>query len=544
MIPALLLLALPLSSQDSALRETVYLSADRGVYVAGDCMWLSAFCVNASSGSLSSFSRIAYVELHSAEGTVQTAKIALDGGRGAGNMLIPNTLPTGNYRLFAYTAQGASVPGFDHLTGARTVSVFNTFSTARIEGGVNVVDEVPEAPEHPSAGTVRVARPQPSKLRISNCGPLPVYLSLSVTHDDGIPAPQSTLPGSHDSPASLEMTSHLAPEYEGEIVRARVTGTDSAGLELLAGKYAFMSSPGDGSGVYTSTIEPDGSVTFVTSNIYGEQDMFLEIEGVDKGNICHLELQRPFLDLPAEEIPPLALCYSYAGALSLRALGMQLENSFNDGLATPLPLNRQLIFDPRKSKSYKLDDYTRFPVMEELFTEFIPEVRIRRQDGKRELQVRAVDPTGNSYFTQGTALVLLDGIPVLDHEKILSYDPLLVRRIDISPNAYFLGIRSFRGVVNFVTYKGTLPGMQFEDNVRVVTFQGCSLPHAYTCLDAGAGYPDYRQTIFWHPLIVLAPGETKELDYKAPDYSGRFLISAEGLDAAGSSVCACSSFTE
>jgi hypothetical protein len=196
------------------------------------------------------------------------------------------------------------------------------------------------------------------------------------------------------------------------------------------------------------------------------------------------------------------------------------------------------IFDPRDCTSYLLDDYTRFPVMEELFIEFIPELRVRRVNGERQLQVRMSDQLNNYYFPSGEALVLLDGIPVLDHAKILAYDPLLVQRIDIYNNAFIMGIRGFSGVVNFVTYKGNLPSMQFADNVRIVDFQGCSLPLAYTCEGVGADYPDYRQTLYWHPLLTLGPGESLSVECKTPAYSGRFEVVAEGLNAAGGAVSA------
>ena len=63
------------------LRERVYISTDRDVYVAGDAVWLSAWCLDAGTGRLSGFSKTAYVEVHSPTGMVQTAKIALNGGR-------------------------------------------------------------------------------------------------------------------------------------------------------------------------------------------------------------------------------------------------------------------------------------------------------------------------------------------------------------------------------------------------------------------------------------------------------------------------------
>ena len=74
-IHILLLFSLLFSVQimygQTRIRERVYISTDREVYVAGDAVWLSAFCVDASTGHLSTFSKTAYVEVHSASGMVQ-----------------------------------------------------------------------------------------------------------------------------------------------------------------------------------------------------------------------------------------------------------------------------------------------------------------------------------------------------------------------------------------------------------------------------------------------------------------------------------------
>lgn len=549
-----LLCLLPSASAVERLRERVYLATDRDVYVAGDAVWLSAWCVDAASGKLSSFSKIAYVELHSSTGMVQTAKISLDGGRGAGRLSLPTTLPTGNYRLFAYTRLGASEEGFDPLTGARTLSVFNTLSTERVESGVELVAQAPTARVPESAGALSLraddgAASGHTRVTVTNNGTETVGFSLSVRHEDGIPAPDGAhiadfVRGMRELPAARGFDTAVIPEYEGEIIRAHVSGLDMAKLGNVADKYAFISSPGTGESLYTESISSDGSATFFTSNIYGDREMFLEIEGIDRDNICHMELESPFLNLPAGDIPQLQLYNGWASALELRGLGMQLEKNFDaDTLYTALPARTHRIFDERECIRYILDDYTRFPVMEELFIEFISELRVRRVDGKRELQAWVSDQQGDHYFSSGTVLALLDGIPVLDHEKILSYDPLLVREVDIYADSYFVGIRGFSGIVNFVTYKGTLPSMQFADNVRIVDFQGCSIPLAYTCEGVGPEYPDYRQTLYWHPLLTLAPGESMTLECKTPAYSGRFELVAEGLTGQGNPVSARNGFT-
>ena len=530
------------------IRERVYVSTDREVYVAGDAVWLSAFCVDAATGRLSAFSKTAYVEVHSASGMVQTSKIALDGGRGGGRLTLPNTLPTGNYKLIAYTALGASEEGFDASVGARTLSVFNTLSNERVEGGVQVVAETPAASATPQTGPLAV-QASAGSITVSNNGSGPVVFSLSVRHDDGIPAPRGTrisdfVGAMRALPAPRGFDPAVIPEYEGEIIRARVTGTDADGIRAVQDKFAFISSPGEGSDIYTASIGGGGYVTFFTSNIYGDQEMFLEIEDPDPDNICHLEIISPFLNLDPGEIPALALCSDYGKALELRGLGMQLERNFNaDTLYSAIPVKEYTTFDIQSRKSYILDDYTRFPVMEELFIEFIPEIRTRQNGKRREIQVLAADSRGDYRFMRGEALVLLDGVPVIDHERILAYDPLLVKRIDIYPDSYFIGIRGFSGIVNFVTYKGTLPSMSFEDNVRIVDFQGTSYPLAYTCEGVGKDYPDYRQTIFWHPLLTLGPGESLEVECKMPVYPGRFEAFVEGLAEDGSPVSASASFS-
>ena len=519
------------------------------MYVAGDAVWMSAWCLDAASGRLSSFSKIAYVEVHSPTGMVQTAKIALEDGRGGGRLFLPNTLPTGNYRLLAYTKLGASETGFDPLTGARTISVVNTFSTDRVEDGVLVVDRAPATPTFHAAGdlqigTAEAGRSGTARIRLSNPGREAVNFSLSVRHNDGIPAPA----GAHLAdfvgavkalPAARGFNADVIPEYEGEIIRCQVMGTDEDGLESLDGKHIFLSAPGSGENLYTETLE-NGESTIFTSNIFGDRELFLEIEDLDKRLNCHLELKSPFLDLPAGELPPLQLYSGWASALELRGLGMQLTKTFDtDRLYDDLGSNIHRIFDERDRVRYVLDDYRRFPLMEELFIEFIGEIRVRRVDGKRELQVRTPDHRDGFYFPSGSALVLLDGVPVLDHERLLAYDPLLVQYVDIYGNTYFFGTRSYAGVVNFVTYKGTLPSMKFADNVRIVDFQGCSLPLAFGADDTepGEAYPDYRQTILWQPKLTLAPGERIDIKCKTPAYGGRFDVVAEGLTPAGAAVC-------
>ena len=547
-----LLCAVAVFSQERVVERT-YLSTDRDVYVAGDLLWYSAFCLDASRGTSSPVSNVAYVELRQGDDLVATGKVALTEGRGAGQLALPSSLPTGNYRLIAYTRQNVAERGYDYNgLASKTISIFNVFSNERVKDGVELVS--PEeyaalrASGRPGMTGVELSW-EDGALTLVNRSGENVSLSLSISHDDGfLPNGNPTIADftalcRQVGPRSFDNS--IIPDYEGEVIRGHISGFSAEMIPELVGKFAFISTPSDKSDVYASVIGDDGHVEFFTGNIYGNREYICEIEGINPSLNCFIELESPFVDAPVEPAPKLRMSSSLQDPLLARSMAMQIERRFTgDTLLDPLTVQHNVLFGEHEVV-YPLDDYTRFTTMEEIFVEFVPEIRARRwSDGTRDIQVR-IDSGTETSFSKSPTLMMLDGVPVFDQQKIMEYDPLLVESIHIYPQTYYIGSRSFEGIVNFVTYKHTLPGFQFGGNVRVIDFQGVSWPMAFTgeALREEAGYPDYRQTIYWHPLLELAPGQTLVIPCKLPDYKGDFRAVAEGLTAGGAPLQAETSFT-
>ena len=108
--------------------------------------------------------------------------------------------------------------------------------------------------------------------------------------------------------------------------------------------------------------------------------------------------------------------------------------------------------------------------LEEVLREYVDFVRVRRDGGKAEIKVL--------WESRGRCLALLDGIPVSDHSVILGVNQQLVKRIVVYPKRYMLNNFIYDGVVNFITYKGDMGGVQLPKNVAVVGFDGVSWPVA------------------------------------------------------------------
>ena len=525
---------LPLAAQEH-LSERVYVSTDRDVYVAGDEMFLSAFCLDMTAGGLSASSATAYLEIISPEGPVQTAKVALKDGRGGGVVHLLNTIPTGNYKLIAYTSQCFNEEGYDFEEGARTLSIINPFTSERSSAGVSVVSPETYAsaagPAASAAGSISVKAD--GLLTLTNSSDKPVTVSVSLFNDDGIASPgsENIVSFCAGATAGRSFTHRRAIDYEGEIIRAKVRGVRADSLSTLKGTLAFLSIPGRMSDVYTSRVNDKGEAAFYTRNIFGNEETILEVDSAT--DECHLDLVSPFAGVSATHLDSLRLSESLKDRILRRSLAMQIASASQaDTLYEYLKLPEDLIFTG-DAVTYWLDDYTRFPVMEELFIEFIRELKAKKTDSGRSLVVFLEDSFRPAPFSQLPALVLLDGVPVLDHNKIFDYDPLLVERIVVSPHTYNFGDWYYAGVVNFITYKHNLPSYEFEQSARVVDYQGVSYPVVCYMPSQAEGMPDLRQTVLWHPLVEIGPGESRELNYSLPSYDGDFTLVVEGLDSDG-----------
>ena len=564
-----LLLPLCAGAQTTVVEKT-YISTDREIYVSGDKIWCSAFCVDAANGLRpSSLSAIAYVEIVSEDGTLESGKIALSDGRGAGTIEIPATAPTGNYRIVAYTAYTKNTPGFnpqEHIS--KTISIFNTSTKERVKNGVKILSDSEydalrtpastpastpagthttgthttgthssstyNAGTQPAAGALSITCHRSAEgyleVVLTNNSATPADLSLSLSNRDGIIPPDNTSIGAFmGAAASAAQAAAELPEYEGEIIRGRIAGATTDEIEGLKGRSAFISVPTEKSDLYSSVVDNDGMIKFVTNNIYGTKEMVCEIEDNDLAR-CHIELISPFVSPKLKGIPALQMAPSIKEDLQRRGLSVQLCRSFSaDTLASLMPIRENPLIPSYDAIEYKLDDYKRFPVMRELFIEFINEIKVRRVDGKEQLKVKTHLEERVSLFDKNNSLIMVDGIPVFDHSQVIEYDPLLVESVVVYPYKYYTGWRSFCGMANFVTYKKNLPGIKFNDGVRVVQFKGCSYPMAFTCQEIGEDFPDYRELLYWHPQIKLPAGESSSIKVKIPANVKEIRICAEGM---------------
>ncbi|HOO42116.1 MAG TPA: hypothetical protein P5167_00245 [Bacteroidales bacterium] len=545
-----LILFLPFSfllAQTDMLHERMYVSTDKECYLAGEQLWVSAFCYDAVSGIHSPVSAVAYLEIQNLSGTVSQFKIALADGRGSGMINLPLSIPTGIYRLSAYTRYMNSESDLNFFS--KFVTIYNPGTSLRSDNVKTATetyterDYLEEKQEENSKGFIlRTDRKTYSPgdevtIMLQSALPDQVSLSVSVYRKDELNYYRNrSIIDYVDSTLKEDTTpfSLWKVDYTGEIIRGHVVDENNEPISEVDSYGSYISIAGSEIQYYSGEIRENGKVRFFTSNLYGDGILVSYVPSFEQEKF-HLVLDSVYTNPGISYIPELILDKKQTDVLIERNMGIQIARAFQlDTLIKEHKPETNLLFE-NAGIAYKLDEYTRFPTMGEVMVEFIREARFRTINGTRWLQVRLRDAQGVAFYVDDPTppLVLVDGIPVGDHEKVFAYDPNLVREILIYTDKYAFGPIYYNGIVFIRTYKGDFPDLELDETMRIQDFQGVQNPRSLSVLPENTRLPDLRHTLYWNPVLELGANQSVTLNAATSQITGTFRVVIEGMDRKG-----------
>ena len=404
-----LLLTLTLTLTSTAFAVTA--SADRTWYLAGEAMTVS---VTVDDGL------IAYAELCDVNSLVAGTMISLNRNKGIGIVELPADLHSGYYVLSVYTRHSTHV-------SQQLVAIINPLHKSADDDIQWVLDD--------------------------RCWAMADGHSANTQHL---------------TPNTFEVDER---ETEGHIVKARVQNV--YGGQTFRGSQICPSLSIIGKQIhyFEGKMVNDSIAVFYTYGIHGRQPLVLSA-ATYTGVSLPIEVMSPFATLLPKQLPHLVFHYKRS-EVEARSLEMQRHQmTMNQGDTPPRGLSEvskydDTVFGTKPDLTYNLDEYRQFLTIREVLFEYVNCVRSKKTDGVTQLYVRKEQEHYNNAWP---AMVLIDGMPVINIERLLAYDARRIHYINIYGGQYTFGNGVYNGILSLITRSGQLTNYPTEPNTQYLEY--------------------------------------------------------------------------
>lgn len=325
------------------------------------------------------------------------------------------------------------------------------------------------------------------------------------------------------------------PEYRGHIIQGKVTqsnGTPAAGI------LTTLASPDKVFQVYGSRSDANGDVRYEVKNFFEDHQLFVRsLPPAD--STLKITVTNPFSTQYARfPFARLNLSSALSKPILTRSVGMQVQSIFNGAqLSKPqYPEIDSVQFFGSADETYYLEDYTRFPQLEEVFIEYVHGVMVRKQ--KKEARLSVVEILNKPLFSEDPT-VFLDGVPVFDTKKILEINSLRIKKLEVLTKEYYYGPLTLHGAILLSSYQHDLAGFEMDDKNLSLNYEGLQLQREfyapkYDTQDArNSRLPDERTLLYWNASEKITANKNSSIQFYTSDSLGEYKVVVEGLATDG-----------
>lgn len=526
-------------------QENLYLHLNTNNLFVGERLMYKIY-LTTEQKALSKFSKIAYIILISPQKEIVTRqKVILNKGVGFSDIFIPTNIQTGNYKLIAYTKMGLLNANANSFV--TDLSIINPFISLN-KNFVSVEDENSLTKNADFKiktinGDIQI-KPSDSlyqkrsKVEIEiliNTNNLFGNYSLSIKKlDDFQFYNQTNILKADEYLKKLNFSNSFSviPELRGEIITGKISTkqphipVNNQGLSLIIPDEDYI--------LLMGKTDQNGRFYFNIDENYSSKSFFLQALNAYENQYNFTLEESPVLDWSKLLFDKLSLARNLKSKIENKSTKIQIENSYYSVRPNKIDTVKHELFYGQKAKRYNLDEYTRFPSLNETFVEIINEASFQKNKDKYEIKVRATDYTVRSPLKP---LVLVNGIVIKQHSLLYDFNAFDVKYIDVIEEKYFYGGNQFQGVVSIKTNNKA-----FENLINILNLKSFEIlsPEKinkyhkvnYTDNTNLEKIPDFRTQLLWKPQLEINTLVTT-IDLFTSDESGTYEIVIEGMSNEG-----------
>lgn len=544
-------------------QEAVFVHYNTSLLFSGEYLYYKVYCVNSRTKNLSKISKIAYVELVGEDGSIVFShKIELNDSSGYSDFFIPTSVPSGNYKLVAYTQWMKNLGGTQNLFQA-DIGIINPYrgDQARIttkavgvvsKTGKNIDNQLGliDVDENPKDFKLLLnkqsfGKREQVRLKLTNLKRILGYgnYSLSVKKIDPISYVPSIKAQNYELPQNSRNYPKgivFAPESSGSLIVGRVL--DKETNAPAAGQNVAISISGENFFFRVATSDIRGNFRFSLDPDYDSDTAIVQVVGDSKDNYKIEFKSNVPVDYSNLKFTSFSISPEMKEHIVQRSIYNQVENGFYsikpDTIKPEAPRRPFTYYE--KITSYNLDDYTRFNTMKEVFTEVVEDVWTGSdKEGNRVVKVRNYEYDEETEFLP---LIFIDGVFVQNHNDLYEFNALKVAKVKVLRDRYKYGTQEYKGVILIETilkdYTNNHSG-EYLKNLKLFKPQQKKsyFQQNYTDLseEFGKRTPDFRSQLLWEPNISLT-GVNEAFQFYTSDNVGEYEVALEGFTIEGKPI--------
>ncbi|SIQ10417.1 hypothetical protein [Maribacter ulvicola] len=538
-------------------QEKAFVDHNGPLVLSGEYLYYSIHCFNAQTNNPSKISTIGYVALVNEERDfIFEHKIKLNKGHGYGDFFVSTDIPSGRYKLLGYT-QWMKNAGLSQVFKDNII-IINPYLVDQS----TLLEKKPDAPSSISTDAISVSDSSTITIRTNRSKYLPRdkvdlsiknykgalghgFYSIKVKRKEEIAIPSSLNSVTYgnayfNADKEIKQTigdSIFLPEQRGELVYGTVknseTGLPAENLPVV------ISIPGKESLLKFSKTDQNGKFYSYIRKDRKNPMMVIQVE--DKSKTYTIEKGTPSpIDLANLSFTNFRLSKEQAEYIKNRSILNQIENQFFSAKPdSTLQSNPIDIFNGGIPEVILLDEYTRFPTLEETLVEVVQFAGFRKANTS-EAYIR-IGQDFKSYdeeYNDFPAIVLIDGIYIPHHEQIRAFDARKIEKISITRDQFRLGQKEYQGIISIETTNTDFLDTYTAKNSLVVPFTQAVAKKNYFVQTYKTEYtsfnriPDYRRMLYWNPLLNIADSDY-QFEFFTSDIEGTYEVILNGFTTYG-----------
>lgn len=323
------------------------------------------------------------------------------------------------------------------------------------------------------------------------------------------------------------------PETQGHLINGTLKGLNG---NPMVNNNVYIGIPSNRSKFYASVTDTLGRFVFNLKELYGTNEIVVQTNTrID--TVSKIDIKSPFAErFNTFDFKPIDFKPTLINELQSHSLSTQVQNTyFSEQLKQfKKPLTDTVRFFGKPFKTYHLDDYTRFDMMEDVLREYVSEVFISKNQNNYQIKI-----LGKVDFLNENPLILVDGVPYFNMNKIMEVDPKKIKTLDIIRDRYHYGPAVFEGILNFTSYKTNLGSSYINPNAVVLDYEGMQIqrefyhPKYETEIQKTSRMPDFRNVLYWSPSITTNAQGIGEFSFYTSDLKGTYIGVINGLSTTG-----------